>query len=788
MAITQKPSIGIVGGPSLGGGLYGGTLPPEWESRSVANNGFGKRMASRVYRRTFATSFASGSLEETQFKAGMDVCISTSNFQESSFTYTSATGVIGPRGDGTDDTPGAFDTAIRAYLNRLKVLPYDSAVVGATYGGATYGGYTRSKVKVSLQHEVNGKAGAFASSAAAAGVEFGKFWRWFVHLANVVGVRNRLDMTWIVTAWGIDHNSVDGYWPDDASGKNVDTIGSDRYIGFNTTAGWVWDGKAPAAFAPQLANDLAIARKYGKALCWPEFDIAESGNDSQMQTYLEGVASQITAVTDVPITGLYVFAQVSNQYQNWNKAAAQDTTNNKAHVGKHAGLAALVALGGNDDLASPAAAAPSAPVITGWTSASDGTYLDVTIAAALAGETVTGRDWYLSSGVTTAPKNVSNNTTGPTAPGTLTYRFTTLPGTQYSPACVAFNTAGRSGYSNIPAASTRSANNANHAPTITSVGITEDATDPYTKHFAMAATDPDGNPITYSWDITGGGGAAQPLPTATGQLTLAPGAYVAVASASDNGTPALADTRTIRFSVAAGPGATDLGIWLPRSNDPILPGLGAGLRGAHTLINSLIEDLQARRSPGNSVAGLIGATFDPGVGTSGAGVFTPSNGSIMWAEIKLEGSTITAVDISTAVAQVGNSSAKLAFYDAFGVPMTFDNTFDGDLAVYGGVAGGDVDTWLKQAAGAIPPLVLATPITNRLFGETVIVEMFFGTPTTQPQLRAGTAASVMAKAGGRSVNPRWGSNASVADLVAPAAAYAAWAAINHPYIGLIGSS
>lgn len=730
--MAQNCTIGTIWIPN-GGGLYGGGNPCEVLSNPTSNGtdpGYGVRMGSRVFHTWFDQCFATTtSIDTKQWNAGFDISMSVSNFSQSGFTYLKG-------------TSGLYDTSINNFFTRLSTVISGFGVnTAGTITGASYGGKTRSKLRWTLMHEMDAtkKAGAYGSSVANTPAEFQDFWRHFVDLAYTANVRQFLDMTQIFTSTGVDTGRVPTWIVLPKAGVSpsghvyVDTLGSDRYIGFDKN--WVYQGNIPA-YPAQLASDVAAAKQYGLNLCFPEFSVAESGNDSQMQTYITGIGNSIAAVTDVAITGLWWFGQASNEFQNINKLASEDTVNHIAHLGKYNGITAMIAaLGSNAPITGTGPVTPTVPANIQGASASDGKSIVGTWDAyAGSGDQF---DAYLQQPTGTFP--VKDNAT-PFSPAGRTYTFSknVAPGQSYKITFVASNsTSGlRSGFGAIVPVQTLQPGSTNTAPIIDTAGYSADPANPFSITFAGTAHDPDsGQTLTYDWKLidptTGAVLSDLGAGASVNRVFSSAGAKLARFYVSDNGSPVQTTTRDVAFTVSP-PGSAFTAFLNLQALQPgeDVRNIGIYDRQSKAIIDAAIQTLWFQKNQTNAQLNLSGSSCQAS-SLSGSTTITPVAGDLVYALIKMEGSVISAVAAAlNTVIQVG-TGLHIGFWDNNNNPIL-------DFANF--------DAWLNQAGGNWVQANLPQQITGFTPGDLVYFGVWHpSTLTTFPQHRVaagGTPAAL----------------------------------------------
>lgn len=682
VGLVQAPSIGLPGQPN-GGGMYGGANPNLAEEAATGSNGFGVRMAGRLFFTWFTqVCVNSGSNDVTQFNSGHDLCISISNFAQSGFNYKAATGVIG-------GAAGAYDTAINAMFTRMASLLHFNAAVT---GGSTYGGFTRNKIRIDIEHEVdsNAKAGLYGSTAANAPAEFQAFWKYFVQLAEAAGIRQHLTMCLIFTTTGFDNGRVAKWFMPDSGGHVwVDEVGSDMYLGFNSS--WHYAGSIPT-FASANASTLKWARQWGKPFCYPEFDVCESGNDTQMEAFFADMVAQLNLITDIPCTGLWGFNQASKQEQNWNKVASEDATNHVAHAGKHSGMARLIAMGGNVIVPSAVGSAPAAPTGIAVTSAPDGKSANMVWSALPGG--VDHVDVYLQAPGQTFPHlymaNVANTP--------RVFTFTTTPGVPtgyFATMAAAADSAGtnRSGFGAIVPFATSVQGTGNNPPVIVSGIPSPDPANPLLWNFVVLATDPDADPLAITWTLRDPSNpTAAPLVltdsiASGGTSTLthnftAGGSRLYDLTVQDPSGATAEQSGTI--AMALGSALTDHYQWRMLQHGESVKQMAFIDQSVKPSQDALMWTANHRRSPWNTRHRLVGSNYDPG-NQSGSGVVTPVAKDFWFTTIVMEAEVIA--HLRTTISQSQQGTGALGGF------------FDPDSgALFPDLAPFSIDTWLQNTA------------------------------------------------------------------------------------------
>jgi hypothetical protein len=559
--------------------------------------------------------------------------------------------------------------------------------------------------------------------------DFIAYWKHVYGLAVTAGVRQYINFNWCVTVNdGIRLGRVDPFFPGTAW---VDTIGLDYYSDF--TASWAFDGSV-TPFSTGFAKSLAYVRSKGLPFNCPEFSEAESGNDTEMQAWFTGVATFLNAQTDVTCTGIYMWSQASSAYQNANKTAGQDPSTGTAHLGKHNGIIAALALVGNNAvLTGTSQGLPSVATGVAVVSAADGKSATMTWAAPPGGDNVTGWWWYLGTGNTTSL--VKQNT----SPLAVTPRSVTIPNltpsTTYSADVVPINSAGKAGFGAIATFTTATPGAVNHAPNIASFTAIPQAASPLAVDFNITATDPDGNPITITVTVTTPTVGASPdvftmtSGTPVTRTYISDGTYLASAAVSDG---TLTTTANVTFGISTTttntPGRNyNITGFLP-GQDP--RGVGQTILPIVLELDTSVTALEGQvLSPWNVFHKLAGSSFDP-IGSQTYTGMAANN--LFWSAVRLETtsfSTVVAIVGPTAQVTGAGTSQQIGIHDSLGNILTDEL---GNTALY---SGSSVLAWLTGATDTAAKFVLPSPIINRTFGEFLYVSVFFGPGlTTYPTL------------------------------------------------------
>lgn len=813
-------------------GIYGGALPCDFEEQAPSAHGFGQRMTVvRMYRTSPTAAFTGSSKEVTSFSTGHIPCVSVSNISDSGFTWdklgstTTFDSIWSAMFDRIFALP--FDqpvtaqsrTSVGTTINTKNItgsftgadvgasitgtgIPVGTTIVSQTFTAAVIsnnatatGSITASitqgicapYVYFILQHEVDrpsphgihtadSKSGTVATTA-----QWITAWQKLYNMsharATAAGVATtRIRWVWCCTAYGFNINRCDPFYPGTAF---VDLIGSDLYNGF---------GSSFATWNACNAGTIAYARAKAKGLCYPETscDTNGSGSSYAANWYID-MGNQIQATPDVRVEFINLWmaptTYASNYWDyNFNKNTSDDSgTGHASHDNgpKHDGLATTLAnLGGNPIFLSTTQGQPTAPTGVVATSSSDGTQMSIVWNANPSGDNITGWDVYIAAGNTTNLHKV--NTSGPLSPSPRIFTFTGLsPGQVYSMAVVAINAVGRSGFSNpITVQPTSVPGTENHAPSITNAAVTVHADDPTTFDFVASATDPDGDPLTFVWTITGNGTSNQFSGASITEQFTTPGVYNWSLQVSDDGSPPLSNSQSGQFSVIIGAANTSNFNW------PI-PQPGTDVRLLTLYLRGILPDLDRRvaantyrKSMPNALFNLAGCTIDPKY-VSGGTVVTPSNGSTLWSVFMCEDTSITALEVVLTQLMAGASGGtKVSFHDAVtGAQITMDGTPLGDPAVFT-----NVDALFSGSTSVPTQFVLPTQITGITPFTPLVVQLFFPTMSTPPKLLSGTAGGVTALCGqnGR----RWAALASKTDLDA-VIDFTAGTNINQFYVGML---
>lgn len=833
---SQNVYVSTVGQVQLN--MYSGAIPYKFEEVRPADKGFGARLTVvRIYRTSPTAAFtgdaSTGSEEVKSFSTGHIPHVSVSNITDSGFTWNAIANTT------------TFDSSWSSLFDRIFALPFDQPVttinrasvgttsgsknltgnftfadVGATISGTGIGagativsqtftgavlssnatatgsitasivqGICAPFVYFTVQHEVDrpsphgihtadAKTGTVATTA-----QWIAAWQKLYTLSHAraaaAGVSpNRIRWVWCCTAYGFNQNRCDAFYPGTAF---VDVIGSDIYNGF--------DGH-PVAWNAANAGTIAFCRAKSKHVCYPEASCyTQTSGSNYAATWWADAAVQINATPDVPVEFINLWMAgtnfASNYWQyNFNTSTSDDqgpspsTHDNSA---KKTGLIAMLATFGNNAIfTATSQGQPSAPANVVATSSSDGTQMSITWNANASLDNITGWDVYIAQGNTSNLKKV--NTSGPLPVSPRIFTFAGLsPGTQYSMAVVAINSAGRSGFSNpITVKSTSVPGPSNHSPSIVAAAVVVHSDDPTTFDFTASATDPDGDPLTFVWTVSGAGTVNMFSGAAITEQFVAPGVYDWTLTVSDDGSPPLSVSQSGTFNVILGQANTTNFNW------PI-PQPGIDIRLLSLYLRGILPDLDMRlgtamaaKAPHLTLTGLVGSTMDPAM-VSGGTVVTPSNGSTLWAGLVVQGgNSITALELQLTQALVGTPGCQISFHDINGQLMTFDGTVNGTPAV---ITSG-VDAWLAGSITVPSVLTLSTPLTGIPYNTIIYVQFFFPTMSTPPKLLSGTAGGATALSGTN--NRRWGAIATKTqlDTLIP---FASGTNIPLPYVGAIGA-
>ena len=716
------------------GGLYGGGRPFEVEA-GTAPHYLGKRMGARSYYTRPTQMFTSSTAYDVKsHNRGVRMCTSVSNQVNaiSGFTWDKGT-------NGVSTGVGSWDSDWTDLFTRMTSYLNFGAAVDST-GVGSYGGLTYPDVELIIDHEVDQpKYNTYGTTA-----QYAAYVRHVHNLMVTAGVRDKFTLNFCVTEYGISNGrlgTINAYYP---GADVIDVLGIDFYGDFNGS--WAYDG-ATKPFSSAFANALAWVRSLNKPFNCPEFQEAESGSDSDMQAWYEGVATTLNAATDVVCTAIYLWCQASNKYQNYNYLASDDPATSTAHVGKHTGIANAMAATGNNAVYTGSGVTTVAPAPTGLhviSLGSDGTTAEIGWDAAPAGYSINGARVYLGSGTTTnlARKDAAAGAADQPS-STVSWTFTGLNvNSTYTYSATWDNPVGNSGFGTVSGALptfTTLQPGVTGSPNITTPpSVTMNATDNLKWDFSVGATDPNGEALSYAWVFTDPNGNTFTYTGVSGTT--------AEFNVAGNWSYSVAVTNTsLKTTTAVGTFAVTLGAskstkyfnWTKPQTGDLVRTLGPLLRGFMDDLDLRFRNQVYRKRGNRWNNGLVAASFENESGHS-TNTQTLSSGWAYWVAMILEDDTFDEIWLNFKTAQTGSGS-QLAVYDSHGLILPNGVYTTGVDSVFTGAVNGP--SKFSLSANGYQPETQRTP------GERVYVMVYNTGASVAATIRVSSAPGTFALVG-----------------------------------------
>lgn len=666
-------------GPYTTGGSgseYAGVSPVIFESGSTANHGFGVRMHARTYYNTPASMFQSSSSNDVQaHNRGVRQLASVSHMDKavSGFTWDKAT-------NGVSAGVGSYDSTWTAMFTRMTSNLNFSAAVATTAGtlpasGGTllgsYGGLTEPEVELALDHEI----GRPVYNTLGNGTNYKAYVRHIHNLMVTAGVRNKFKINFCASEYTIRTaaSTLNGYYPGD---DVIDVIGIDYYGDFTST--WVYDGST-SSFASGMATAFAWLRANHptKPHNFPEFQEAESSNDTDMQNWFTGIGTfyNASANQDLTCTGIYLWTQASSKYQSYAKIST-DSAVGVAHLGKHNGIAAAIAAtGGNAPIGTVAGTVPSAPTGLSISLGSDGTTATLSWSAAPAWTpSITGERLYIGDGVTTnlhrqdAPAGSPDHALG------TSYQFTGLvPGNTYTVSVTFANSVGNSGFATTSSGAllsftTTTPGGTSNAPSITTpVTIVQNNADALEYDFSVGATDPNSLPLAYAWTFTSPTGVKVTATGASGTTPELnePGVWSFAATATNTLPLSVTQTGTFNVVVVSNTQNTKYLNWAKPQTGDRVASLGPLLRGFLDDLDNKMRARIYRKSNSVLTGGLVAEAF-PIAAMHSSNTQALTSGWGYWTAVEMMDDHFDEIWFLTKTTAQSGTGTQLAVYDQTG--------------------------------------------------------------------------------------------------------------------------